>query len=433
MGFSEGDLRHRAISEVGHLWTCRDCFDPNSIPFPSPGDLAGTGPVCHRCVTAHTLNMRPNTVHVAFDRSHTSPWEVYCYREGRKVRLGRRKTKKEAEALCTKYQDEFNQRGSASPILTTAQADEYLRAKKALGDVSLDIVVAGYLSSVEKPSIGLEAAAIGFMADLEQRGLAKVSIRDYRGKLDRLVEDFKGATVESFATPPSGVDPHPLLKFILAASENQQTRVHYRTKIGTFLRWCETRNLLSVHPNRWVKLGRVCRNTPEVYTPAEMEAILRLFQKRCPRLIPYLALNAFAALRPSEASRQTIRRILFDEKRLLVSHKKKGADAYEIRPIDAAPPILWEWLTPQTFKRDVLVIDSRDFYQQKEIVFRGTGVEWIPDGFRSSCLTYYAKIYGHDKAAELAGHKAGSYTLSTHYRNVHVTTADSEAYLGIRP
>jgi hypothetical protein len=107
--------------------------------------------------------MRPNTVHVAFDRSHTSPWEVYCYREGKKVRFGRRRTKKEAEALRTKYQDEFNKRGSASSILTTAQADEYLRAKKALGDVSLDVVVACYLERVQKPSIGLDEAVDGFM------------------------------------------------------------------------------------------------------------------------------------------------------------------------------------------------------------------------------------------------------------------------------
>ena len=83
----------------------------------------------------------------------------------KKVRLGRRKTKKDAEDLRTKFQSEFNKRGSESPMLTSAQIDEYLRAKKALGDVSLDVVVVSYLERAKKPSIGLSEAVDGFMAD----------------------------------------------------------------------------------------------------------------------------------------------------------------------------------------------------------------------------------------------------------------------------
>ncbi len=244
--------------------------------------------------------MRPNTVHVSYDRSHTSPWEVYVYEAGKKVRLARAKTKKEAETLQRKYQEERNRRGTDAPLLNAAQTAEYLRARKALGpDVSLDVVVADYLGRVEKPSVGLGKAIEGFLAELEARKLAKTSVRDYRCKLEGLARAHPGVNVEFFAQLP-GAEPHPLLKFILGVSEDAQTRIHYRTKIGTFLRWCEARNWLSVHPNKWIKLGRVSREAPRFYSPEVAETIFRLFEKRCPRLIPLLALEAFFALRPSE-------------------------------------------------------------------------------------------------------------------------------------
>jgi hypothetical protein len=31
--------------------------------------------------------MRPNTVHVSLDKSHSTPWEVYVYLGGKKIRL----------------------------------------------------------------------------------------------------------------------------------------------------------------------------------------------------------------------------------------------------------------------------------------------------------------------------------------------------------
>jgi integrase len=318
-------------------------------------------------------------------------------------------------------------------MLTSAQIDEYLRAKKALGNVSLDVVVVSYLERAQKPNIGLSEAVDGFMAELEGRKLAVVSIRDYRGKLERLKMAFPGVTVEYFANPPIGADPHPLLGFILSVSENQQTRIHYRTKIGTFFRWCAQRGLLSIHPNKWVSLGKVSRESPEIYTPEQMETIMRIFEQLCPRLLPYFALQAFGALRPGEAMRQKKERISFRDRTIIASHKKRGADVYESRLVEDLPKNIWSWLKPLQNKRTPSLIDSQDFYQQMHRLLKESGIEWIHDGLRHSALTYYAKLHGHDKAAELAGHRAGSYTLSEHYKAVFTTKKAARAFFAIMP
>jgi hypothetical protein len=316
---SEEEVARAGLEAVGHLGTGKDIFSSKAIPFPSP-DCAGEFTPSARGGKTHRAPMKPKTVHVAHDKTHTPPWEVYYYEGGKKVRLARAETKSQATALASKYHDARTKRGTETPVLTSAQVDEYLRAKKALGaDRSLDSVVAYYLGHAQKPSVELKVAIDGFLAELEGRTLADVSVSDYRGKLNALSAAFPTANVEFFAQPP-GPDGHVLYQFILGVSENAQTRVHYRTKIGTFLRWCESRNWLSQHPNKWIKLGRVCREPPRVYTPQQTEALLRQFEKDCPRLLPFVALQAFGGLRPSEAARQTVERIVFAEGRLLVSH-----------------------------------------------------------------------------------------------------------------
>jgi integrase len=378
--------------------------------------------------------MRPNVVHVSFDKSHSSPWEVYVYLGGKKIRLARAKTKAEAETLQRKYQDERNRRGTETPTLTAAQTDEYLRAKRALGDgVSLDVVVEGYLSRTLKPSMALETAVGGFVAEIKARNLAPSTVRDYRGKAEALLKKFPAATVEFFAQPPLEANAHPLLDFIRGVSEDAQTRIHYRTKLGTFFRWCEARNCLSVHPNRWVKLDTVSRESPQIYTPQQTEAIFRLFEKFCPRLVPYLSLQAFGALRPSEAARQTKERISFRERTIIASHKKRGADAYQTRLVEDLPPNIWAWLKPLRAEQTPSLVDSQDFYQQLHRILPEIDVKWIADGLRHSALTYYAKLHGHDRAAEFAGHRAGSYTLSKHYKATITTKRAARAYFSILP
>jgi len=49
---------------------------------------------------------------------------VYVYEAGKKVRLARAKTKKEAETLQRKYQEERNRRGTEAPLLNAAQSAE---------------------------------------------------------------------------------------------------------------------------------------------------------------------------------------------------------------------------------------------------------------------------------------------------------------------
>lgn len=169
--------------------------------------------------------MRPITIHVSCDKTHNSPWEVYQYVAGKKIRLGRTKTKKEAVAKAAAYQEQINRRGTETVTLTVAQIDEYLRAKAALGDRSLDEVVKLFLSAGQRPSVSLKKAAADFMSAIEARGLQDCSVRDYRGKIDFLVSTYPDQTVEFFASPP-GESGQPFVDFVMNASSNNQTRKH---------------------------------------------------------------------------------------------------------------------------------------------------------------------------------------------------------------
>jgi integrase len=346
-----------------------------------------------------------------------TPWEVYYYSEGRRVRVARVKTKKEAQATAIATQNQINTQGAdALPVLTPAEIREYVAAKKSLGATSLARAVEFYLEANNRSSSILLATAVErFLEAWRQTGLSDGTMANYEQRLRALTLAFP-KTALSFFEQAQADKEHPLQQFIGQVSGDPQTQRHYRTNIGTFFKFCVTRVWIRLNPIVFVPAPKVVRGEPEIYNVEEFDKLLGVFEEHHPEFLPYLALQSFAALRPSEAARQPIADIYFEEKSLRVHFKKKGQPGTQIRLIENPPDILWKWLAPLKGKEGTIF--HQDFPQKMRRIVGAVGLKWKFDGLRHSCLTYYSKLHGHDKAAELAGHQAGSYTLSKHYKAV---------------
>ncbi len=195
-----------------------------------------------------------------------------------------------------------------------------------------------------------------------------------------------------------------------------RTRRNAITRWATFFRrareldlWPRERPL----PTEAIKRQKEADQAPEIFTPSEGKALLRLVERDCPRYLPYLWLAGWAGVRPSECLR--LRWGALDAKQglLHLSSTVVGKTARERWvPLEAELVKLLESVRGEDEEKICL---SRSREELSLVARKKLGLRWPADVLRHSFITYRLQIVGDiSKVAEEAGNSPN--IIRQHYR-----------------
>jgi integrase len=203
---------------------------------------------------------------------------------------------------------------------------------------------------------------------------------------------------------------------------NVTSRDAYRRNLGVMFELARRRGYCAQNVAAEVRFSKRHKDEVSILSPGQ---ITRLLQVCASELVPYIAICAFAGLRPSEAERLDWRDIHLEAGQIEVKARNAKTRRHRLVPIQ---PNLKEWLS--LYRRETgRVIFSRRRFRE---AYRKAGfMKWPQDVMRHSFGTYRLPIL--KSAEELALEMGNSPdVIFGHYRRV-TDAVTAAAYFKIRP
>ena len=172
----------------------------------------------------------------------------------------------------------------------------------------------------------------------------------------------------------------------------------------------------------------ICRSI-SIYSPEEVEKVLRLCEEKYPSLLGYYCLCVFAGLRPSEAERVEWKDLNFDGKEVFVTHKSKtGFRRFVLKDADT----LWIWLNHIKTIRPNESLNPKINHSGLQKKFRkDLGLAWTQDVLRHSFGTYYYNLT-HDPN-QVSHDMGNSVAICKRYYVREVKKEWTGKFWGLRP
>jgi integrase len=241
----------------------------------------------------------------------------------------------------------------------------------------------------------------------ETRGeISRQTLYDIESKLRIVREAFGERTL-------TRIDEAAVRAFIRQLPYAARTRVNIRTKLSQFLNYCRREGKwITVNPTENVKV-RVKNAEVKILTIPETRQLLSAaLERELPAsVIPYLAVQLFAGLRPTEAARLRWERVHFETRQIEV--RGETSKTRETRFVDLYP-LLAEWLLPFRVKQGPITGDY--FVKTLHYVRAAAGLlPWPKDVLRHCFGSYWLAVH-RDRAhlAELMGNSLA--VIKLHYR-----------------
>lgn len=366
--------------------------------------------------------------------SKASPWRVVYSKDGKTTKLGRFRTKEVAEGVARTHEHQINKldvlpESSLSPL----EIARLVEVKQQLEAVGLDVYsgvqkLAKISAKYEKKPLSV---AIKDFLDDRQHSTKFETWSHYDSRLGKFLKAVGNKPIRDF----SDEDSIPKIRqFLIASSTNDNGRHKYWGTLYSFFNYAVTQGWIDKNPMDRQPRFKVKFSTPKAYTPKEIETIFRKFEAVAPEFIPFLALQAFGGLRPTEATNQPRNKVNFDAQIIQVQVGKKTAGNATTRLLENLSPCLWAWLNVYWRDDQAVALDMRmdTICKKKAQIIKETGVELIYDGLRHSALTHYLPLIGYDRTAQIAGHSGGSIMLRRHY-TAPTGSAEANAYFNVYP
>lgn len=326
--------------------------------------------------------------------------------------------KKEAEEHLKNIGVELQSGG----ILSPEERREYYAAKTILGGSGSLVDAARFfvIHNAKLQPVKIEEA-IQQCADF----------KEVSGKRPRYVSQLR-INLRRFAAALPGritneIRREEIETFLFKNDWKQSTRRALLIDIKTLFNFAKRRNWVAIHPCAGIERIKVDDRPPAILTPEDAKALLVRCVKIEPSLVPFLAVQLFAGLRPSEA-----RRLSSDDIRgghIHVSASKSKTRQRRLVPINETLSALLG-SNPQLPVKNLERKWRRVRFQfdetgpRKKKVWR-PAFRWSPDILRHSFCSYALPIMGAAKVAEFAGHSEA--VLFRHYREL-VTKEDAERF-----
>ena len=317
--------------------------------------------------------------------------------------------------------------GVVAPATTkdTLDLDAMRKLAEGRGIDILEIFKAG-LAHTANRTVPLSEARDMFVLEkrraMEAGEIKKVSFDQLRQAAARLVD---GGSFEGF----HDVANPRFEKWIRGFGLSPKGLQSFSRGLGVFLNFCVRKKFLVESPLKEVAIPDP---TPKrtVFTVSQTAELFALAQKAHPSLVPLLAVEWFAGVRPHTAVLLDYADFDRTEKVIRLSVGKFSSSETEF--VERFPDCLWHWL-PDT--KSGLIAPAR--CRLKMRAFRaalgyGEDIPWPKDVARHTFASHFAAECGSmDKVAFALNHRGPSTTLKYYRRRV--SQADGIAYFALRP
>lgn len=358
-------------------------------------------------------------------------WEVF-WREQGKRRSTSRANKEEAHILADEIATRLGKGEIRQRILTGTALHEYEQAVAICTEAECSILDAARLIKANKrppQRRTLDQVRTEFLASKSRRS---------KRHFESLSNDTKFLNDKFGSRPIIDLHVSELSDWLISMPVEARTKQNRWANNRTMFRWARRIGYLPdiqteidrVDPALWAAESRenweeddgfddVCLLTPD--------QLRRLFRALPDRLIPVLALGAFAGVRRSEASRLHWRMVQADyiEVPRVIARKKKKRRLAPYLPICSA------WLEPCR-EREGLIIPYRDRFNQVTAAAKSIGINpWPSNVLRHSFISYrLAAIQNAAQVAEEAGTSVEK--IRSNY-DEKASKKDAEAWFAIFP
>ncbi|MBT5707042.1 MAG: tyrosine-type recombinase/integrase, partial [Verrucomicrobia bacterium] len=264
------------------------------------------------------------------------PWLVTYRVDGQRIRLSF-PTQAAAKAKRDLLKIDFENLGTRASAIPDALRLEAVRCSgklKPYGRTLTDAVdfFVSHLEATDRSST-IPDVVIEYIETKRASGKAKRHVDDLRSKLGRLAKAFP----ESMASEVSAKQIDHWLTSLCLSSRSINS---YRTVLNGLFNFGIKRSYLKTNPIAGVERHNVVEEAPSILTPLELQELLSACD---PRIVPFVAIGAFAGIRSAEIERLDWADIRFGKKTIQVSAKKaKSRQRRFVKICDA----LAEWLQP---------------------------------------------------------------------------------------
>jgi len=284
-------------------------------------------------------------------------------------------------------------------------------------DAGLLSAVQHYIAYLEQTNASVPVSKLLelFLETKKQDGISHKYLADLRSKLGRFVAAFPEKLACDLTTAELEV-------WIRGLNIGAVSRESYRRNIGVMLEFGRRRKLLRENPAADIKIARRPEGEVTILTAPEVRRLLRVCATD---IVPYIAICAFAGLRPTEAANLDWSDIHLDTAQIEVKARHSKTRRHRLVPIQ---PNLVAWLTIYRKASGPVGFSRRKF---RDAYSKAGFAEWPLDVLRHSFGTYRLPIM---KSAESLALEMGNSpaVIFRHYRRA-MNEATALAYFKITP
>ena len=268
--------------------------------------------------------------------------------------------------------------------------------------------------------LSLDDAFAKFAGWLDQSTQRPATIRNLRYRVQMFVTAQGSMKL-------ADVTPEVIEAWLGSLKSGAVTRHNNLRALSRFFAWCIERpqRFITANPAREIRIQTPERGEPEIYSlPEVMRLLVAAKRFREGRFLPFVTLQLFGGLRPTEALHVVPDRIRDGQLRLEARHSKVGrARTSDVDPVLAA----WLKLCPHGPVSDPQ--KSKLLWAQLRAKARLS--RWIPDGLRHTAISHYFRRCGsYGTTAEWAGNSEA--VIREHYQ-ARTTVAETAAFWSLFP
>jgi len=341
---------------------------------------------------------------------------------------GRRffKTKAEAEAERLRQTTTLARHGREAVGLPPGELSAIIEARKKLATHGKTLAEAAvffldYLERIRRCKVTVAELSREVVEAKRKDGRAPMYVVDLKKRLARFCADFgerpiAAVTVEELDDWLRGLDCSP------------KTRMNFRANVGVLFSYAEARGMIDRNPIMRTARPKLIDKAPEIFTVAQLSALLNAAETRAPDILPMLAIAAFAGIREAEIKRLDWAEV--DQKRGHIEVKAGKAKSARRRIVEMQPN-LREWLRPYgEMMGSIVPANAR---KKLDLVRKAAKLaRWPKNGLRHGFASYrLAATHDAPRVAAELGHTNPQMLYST-YREV-VLPEEAERYWKLAP
>jgi integrase len=360
-----------------------------------------------------------------YKHSKTSRWVVSGFRENGKRARRFFETKDAADEFRDRKQTELVNSGVRAMSIPDSLRDMAAQCAKKLKKYGVTIQDATdyFVKHLEatKRSISVEKLIKEFILAKHGKGISPRYEKDLDNRLERFSKDLGARNAATITT----VDVDTWIKELFLSAQSQN---NYRAVISSMFSYAVSRGYAETNPAEKVEKAKVVGDTPDIFTPDE---ISRLLNAASGKVLPVLAIGAFAGLRLAEIFRLNWREVDLVSKYIHISAKNAKSAKRRIVKIE---PNLEAWLSRYARLKGRVWRWSDSAWRSKlrSVMTKAKLKKWPDNGLRHSYASYHLAHFKNANALALEMGHADTSMIFAHYREL-VRPEQAALYWQIQP